>query len=299
MALETMDQASPRTTDAPLKTTRRGAELFYRHSLWVRFAHWFNVLFVVLLLMSGLQIFNAHPMLHWGIKGDEADPALLSIYAEDRVEGPPIGWLQVGDLTIHTTGVLGAFRDKDGQIAERGFPWWITIPTYQSLAEGRRWHFFFAWLFVLNGFAYLIYGFAARHFQRDLTPTRGEVRGIGRSILDHLRLRHPRGDAAKRYNVLQKLTYIALIFILLPLMILTGLTMSPGVDSAVPWLLDLFGGRQSARTIHFFTASLIVLFVIVHVLEVFLAGFFNEMRSILTGWFAVKPEPGTPQGSEP
>jgi thiosulfate reductase cytochrome b subunit len=112
-------------------------------------------------------------------------------------------------------------------------------------------------------------------------------------------LRHPRGDAAKRYNVLQKLTYIALIFILLPLMILTGLTMSPGVDSAVPWLLDLFGGRQSARTIHFFTASLIVLFVIVHVLEVFLAGFFNEMRSILTGWFAVKPEPGTPQGSEP
>jgi len=274
--------------------TRTGKELIYRHSFFVRLTHWVNVLCVILLLMSGLQIFNAHPMLHWGIKGDEADPALLSVYAEDQVEGPPVGWLQLGNAKFNTTGVLGVFRDQDGFLSGRAFPWWITVPSYQSLAEGRRWHFFFAWVFALNGFAYLIYGFAVRHFQRDLKPTGYDLKNVGRSVLDHLRFRHARGEAAKRYNVLQKLAYLTVIFVLLPLMIVTGLTMSPGVDSAAPWLPEIFGGRQSARTIHFFTATAIVLFVLVHVLEVLFAGFFNEMRSIITGWFAVKPERSKP-----
>ena len=105
-----------------------------------------------------------------------------------------------------------------------------------------------------------------------------------------MRFRHPRGEEAKRYNALQKFTYLAVVFVLLPLMLITGLAMSPGIDSAAPWLPDLFGGRQSARTIHFISATLLVLFVVVHLLEVVLAGFFNEMRSIITGWFAVRPE---------
>src|ERR1700712_4125110 len=237
-AQETIEEPQP-------PRTRGGKELIYRHSFFVRLAHWINVLCVVLLLMSGMQIFNAHAMLHWGIKGDEADPAILSIYAEEQVEGPPIGWTQIGSAKFNTTGWLGVFRDRDGFLSGRAFPWWLTVPSYQNLAEGRRWHFFFAWLFALNGFAYLIYGFAGRHFRRDLAPTRYDLKHIGRSILDHLKLKHPRGEAAKRYNVLQKLTYIAVIFILLPLMIATGLTMSPGVDSTAHWLLDLFGGRQS------------------------------------------------------
>ncbi len=286
MALDIADQRAGRRP----RKTGSGKELIYRHSLFVRLAHWINVLCIALLLMSGLQIFNAHPMLHWGIAGGDTDPAALSIYGEEQLDGSAIGWVKIGGTRFNTTGVLGVFRDRDGFLSGRAFPWWITLPSYQSLAEGRRWHFFFAWLFALNGLAYLIYGFAARHFQRDLAPTRFDLRNIGRSLLDHLRFRHPRGEAAKRYNVLQKLTYIAVIFVLLPLMIVSGLTMSPGVDAAAPWLLELFGGRQSARTIHFITATLIVLFVIVHLLEVLLSGFFNEMRSILTGWFAVKPE---------
>ena len=145
-------------------------------------------------------------------------------------------------------------------------------------------------LFAFNGFAYLAYGFAARHIQRDLAPTRRDLRGIGRSIVNHLRFRHPRGEEAKRYNALQKFTYLTVVFVLLPLMLITGLAMSPGIDSAAPWLPDLFGGRQSARTIHFISATLLVLFLVVHLLEVVLAGFFNEMRSIITGWFAVRPE---------
>jgi thiosulfate reductase cytochrome b subunit len=289
MALDIADQTIAEPVPA-VRHTRSGKELIYRHSLLVRLAHWVNVLCVVLLLMSGLQIFNAHAMLHWGIKGDEADPAVLSIYVEEQLDGPPIGWLQIGSAKFNTTGWLGVFRDRDGSLSGRAFPWWITIPSYQNLAEGRRWHFFFAWLFGLNGLAYLIYGFAARHFQRDLTPTRFDLAHIGRSILDHLKLKHPRGEAAKRYNVLQKLAYIAVIFVLLPLMIATGLTMSPGVDSTAHWLLDVFGGRQSARTIHFITATLIVLFSLVHLIEVLISGVFNELRSMITGWFAVKPE---------
>ena len=270
--------------------TRRGRELIYRHTVFVRLSHWLNAICFAVLLMSGLQIFNAHPMLHWGVKGDEADPALFSIYAEDQLEGPPIGWLQIGSAKFNTTGVLGVFTDRDGFLSGRAFPWWVTLPSYQSLAEGRRWHFFFAWLLAINGFAYVIYGFTVGHFRRDLTPTHRDVRGLGRSILDHLRFRHARGDAAKRYNVLQKFAYIFVVFILFPLMVVTGVSMSPGIDSAAPWLPDLFGGRQSARTIHFIAATSLVLFVLVHLLEVLLAGVFNEMRSMITGWFSVRPE---------
>ena len=280
MAVETAEGGT-RTRRTPPRDGR--GELVYRHTLFVRIAHWLNVLCLAVLLMSGLQIFNAHPMLHWGIKGDEADPAIFSIYAEERDVGPTIGWVQIGSRTFDTTGVLGFFTDRDGYPSERAFPWWITLPSYPALAEGRRWHFFFAWLFALNGLA-------ARHFSRDLAPTRGDWRGIGRAILDHFTFRHPRGDAAKRYNVLQKLAYIAVIFVLLPLMVVTGITMSPGIDSAAPWLPELFGGRQSARTIHFITATLLVLFVVVHVAEVLISGVFNEMRSMITGWFRVRPE---------
>ena len=211
-----------------------------------------------------------------------------------QLEGPPIGWTKIGNTPFDTTGVLGVFMDQDGYLSGRAFPYWITLPSYASLAEGRRWHFFFAWLFAINGLVYLIYGFLRRHFQRDIAPTRADLRSIGRTILDHLKFKRARGEEAKRYNVLQKLTYIAVIFVLLPLMILTGLSMSPGANSAVQWLPQLFGGRQSARAIHFISGSLIVLFVLVHVLEVFIVGFFNEMRSMITGWFAIRPEkPGT------
>jgi thiosulfate reductase cytochrome b subunit len=272
------------------RRTRSGRELIYRHGVLVRVAHWVNAICFLVLLMSGLQIFNAHPMLHWGVKGDEADPSIFSIYAEEQLEGAPIGWVQIGSAKFDTTGYLGVFRDRDGFLSGRAFPWWVTLPGYQSLAEGRRWHFFFAWLLAINGFGYLAYGFAARHFQHDLAPTGRDIRGIGRSILDHLRFRRPRGEEARRYNALQKIAYLSVIFVFVPLMVVSGVSMSPGIDSAAPWLPDLFGGRQSARTIHFITASLLVLFVLVHLIEVLLAGVFNEMRSMITGWFAIRPE---------
>ena len=137
---------------------------------------------------------------------------------------------------------------------------------------GRRWHLFFAWVFVLNGIAYVMYSLLGRHLARDLTPTRTELRSIGKSIRDHLRFTHPTGEAAKQYNVLQKLTYLAVIFGLLPLIILGGWAMSPRLDTAIPSWVDLLGGRQSARTIHFVGAWLLVAFVLIHVFQVIVTG---------------------------
>ena len=134
------------------------------------------------------------------------------------------------------------------------------------------------------------YSITTRHLGRDLTPTGNEWRSIGQSIVDHLRFRHPSGDAAKRYNVLQKLAYLAVIFILLPLVILMGFAMSPWLDALIPAWVDLFGGRQSARTIHFIVAWLLVAFVLIHVFEVIVSGFWNHLRSMITGRYKIDTE---------
>lgn len=259
-----------------------------RHSLVTRITHWLNVACLSFLLLSGLQIFNAHPELYWGHFGADGDPALLTIGSSGRGEGAQ-GFLRVAGLEVSTTGVLGV-SDVDGQPTARAFPAWATIPSFQDLAAGRRWHFFFAWLFLINGIIYFSFALMSGHFRRDLAPTVGELspRHLWHEVLDHARLRFPTGEEAKRYNALQKLTYLAVIALLLPLMILTGLTMSPGLDAAFPWLVDVFGGRQSARTIHFVTASLLVLFIIVHVAMVVLSGTWNNIRSMVTGRYAIK-----------
>ena len=274
---------------APPKIAKPRREVIYRHRLWVRVAHWLNAWFLLVLLMSGLQIFNAHPQLYWGDQGFEIFPKLLSMHAAQTVSGRMVGLTTVFGHRFFTTGVFG-LSTIHGQLAGRGFPAWITLPSWQDLASGRRWHFFFAWLFVLNGLGYGLWSLFSRHLSRDLIPTVGDLRGIGHSILDHIRLRHPKGEAAKRYNVLQRLAYLIVMFVLLPLMVLTGMTMSPGLDAAFPQLLWLFDGRQSARTIHFCVAALVVLFFVVHIVEVILAGPLNELRSMITGRYAVPSE---------
>jgi thiosulfate reductase cytochrome b subunit len=259
-------------------------ESFYRHRAPVRLTHWINALCILFLVGSGLNIFNAHPRLYWGLYGADANQPFFSIGAFDTPEGTR-GTTQIGPWHLDTTGILGWSR-VDGDFQDRGWPDWLTIPSFQDLADARHWHFLFAWLLVINGLAYLGYSLWARHIQRDIWPTRADVKAIPRSILDHLKLRHPSGEAAKRYNVLQKLAYLG-VLTLITLMVLTGLTMSPGIDAVFPLLLDIFGGRQSARSIHFICATLIVLFVIVHLVEVVLAGPINEIRSMLTGHYRI------------
>jgi thiosulfate reductase cytochrome b subunit len=279
----------PALAAAPARPAR---EVIYRHSIIVRLTHWINVLAISLLVMSGAQIFNAHPRLYWGQYGADADKPILAMAAMNAPGGKLVGVTQVGGLKFTTTGFLGVSNGPGGVQTVQGFPGWLTVPSYRDLATGRHWHFFLAWVFVINGLIYLAAGLVSGHFRRDIAPTGAQLRPshILGNIWDHIRLKHPTGEEAKRYNILQKLTYIIVIFVLLPLMVGTGLTMSPGFDSILPGLLTLFGGRQSARTIHFISANLIVLFVLVHVVEVFLAGVWNEVRSMITGRYVVPAE---------
>jgi len=247
---------SPSMSDlpGPALSAKPAPLIIRRHSLVTRVTHWINALCILVLLMSGLQILNAHPALYWGQFGSNFDTPWLAL--ETRVPG------------------------------------WLTLPSYQDLATGRRWHFIFAWLFVINGAVYLAAGAVNGHFKRDLAPTGSELspRHIGQDMVNHLRLKFPKGEAAKRYSILQKLAYLSVIAGLMPLIVLTGLTMSPGFNAFAPWLLDLFGGRQSARSLHFIATNLIVLFVAVHVVMVILAGFWSGMRSMITGRYMIEPE---------
>lgn len=262
--------------------------VIYRHKLPVRIMHWINAICLLILLGSGLQIFNAHPALYWGQRS-HFDHPLLSMTAQQAPNGKLRGVTTLGSHSFNTTGVFGA-SNMGGQPAARGFPSWLTIPGPQWLSMGRLWHFFFAWLFVINGVAFAAYALIGRHFRRDLAPTRTDWRGIGRSIIDHALLRHPKGEAAARYNVLQKITYLIVIFIFGPVMVLMGLAMSPRMDSVLGWLVDLVGGRQSARTIHFILAWGFVAFFLIHIFEVLVSGVGNELRSIITGRYAIHEE---------
>jgi Ni/Fe-hydrogenase b-type cytochrome subunit len=228
-------------------------DLVKRHRLSTRLWHWLNALCLYVLFTSGLGIFNAHPRLYWGQYGANFDHA----------------WLELSRF---------------------GAVW--TLPGSYDLALSRRWHLAFALIFAFALLAYMLWSLVNRHIGRDLAFRKGELKPahVWQDIKDHARLRLPAGMAALRYNVLQKASYIGIIFVALPLLIFTGLTMSPGMDAAWPWLTDLFGGRQSARSIHFITAWLLFAFLLVHILMVLLAGPLNELRSMITGRYRLPPE---------
>lgn len=250
-----------------------------RHRLSTRLWHWVNAGTLVVMLMSGLMIFNAHPRLYWGAFGANADPAWLEIGAEGTR-----GYLRLGGTELDTTGVLGVSR-RDGQLWAVAFPGWATLPSGYDLALARRWHLTFAWLLAGGLAAYAVASLANGHLWRDLRPRARELAPghLWAEVKAHARLDFPKGEAARRYNTLQKLSYLLVLVGLLPAMVLSGLAMSPAMDAAAPWLLDLFGGRQSARSVHFIAAWLLVGFVVVHLAMVLLAGPVNEVRSMITG----------------
>lgn len=288
MALSEPD-AEPQAASPPPAAFRR--EVIYRHAVAVRLTHWINALILVLLLASGLRLFNYHPALYWGNYGYSGVPSFLSIAALEDVEtDAPVGVTTIMGHNFITTGVLGVAYDAKGEPVAGAFPRWLTFPG--GLAVVRDVHFAAAWLLVFNGLVYLLFGLFSGHFRRDLMPAAGELRPrhMLADLWNHLRLRRPRGEAARRYNVLQKLAYVIVVFVLLPVMVLTGLTMSPAVTAAMPFLFDMFGGRQSARTIHFLVANLLVLFVFVHIIQVVVTGLFNNMRAMITGRYAILPE---------
>lgn len=268
----------------------RGEPSIYRHRLPARLMHWINVVCLLVLIGSGLQIFIAHPALYWGDDSDFANPA-LSLTGKPGADGKLRGTTQIGSLRFDTTGVLGVSDNMMGQPSVRAFPTWSTIPGGRDLAQGRRWHFFFAWIFVINGLLYWWWSWRARHLRDDLLPTGKELRGIGASIGAHLKFRHPTGVEATRYNVLQKLAYLAVIFVLAPAVVLMGLAMSPQLNSIMGWMVDLVGGRQSARTWHFVIAVGFIAFIFLHLFMVLVSGPVNQIRSMITGHYRIRLKP--------
>ena len=260
--------------------------LIYRQSRWTRSTHWVWAICLFFLMLTGLQIFNAHPSLHIGQEsGFEYDNAILEIGAREQGPATYSGYTRVFGREFDTTGFLGV-SGPDQDI--RAFPAALTIPSNRSLATGRVIHFFFAWVLV-GTLAIWAVASALNGHLRSLVPTPADLRGLPRDVADHARLRF---HHTRDYGVLQKLAYASVLFVALPLMILTGLSMSPWFNATAPWLLDLFGGRQTARTIHFLMMVGLIGFFVVHMAMILAAGPINELRSIITGWYRIDPEKG-------
>ncbi|WP_128892916.1 cytochrome b/b6 domain-containing protein [Erythrobacter sp. HKB08] len=215
-----------------------------RHALSTRVWHWLNLLCVVILFMSGLNISNAHRYLYWGDYG---------------------------------------FSPADAWLAVPRFPGWMTIPDYYSLAKARDWHILFAWPFALGMLFMWVAMLVNGHFWRDIRTHLAEwkPRAIWHDIREHLRLNFDHGEG--NYNFLQKLAYGVVLGIVLPGMIFTGMAISPGFEPAAPWLVDMFGGRQSARSFHFIFAWGLFAFFVVHVLLVLVSGPIRQLRDMITG----------------
>jgi thiosulfate reductase cytochrome b subunit len=262
------------SADRRSETTSR----VYRHPLLVRVTHWVTALALIVLAMSGMQIFNAHPALY-ASDASQFNHPIFSIQAALSPTAQDVGYVQIGPWRINTTGVLGFGPDGMGGMSPRAFPAWATIPTYQDLADGRRWHIFFAWIFGLCALVYARWAIA-------LLPTRADVRDLPRALREHL---VPwRVAASAKLNPLQKFSYFGIVFIVAPIVIVSGMALSPAIDAHAHWLTQMFGGRQFARIWHFGAMLALMAFFVVHLIMVALTGLVNNLRSMITGWLVVE-----------
>jgi thiosulfate reductase cytochrome b subunit len=230
-----------------------------RHSALVRVTHWITTLCFLALLVSGIEIVISHPRFYWGETGNDLTPVLFKI---------PIP----ASRNLVPTNYGYVMPDQNG---------W-----------SRYLHFQAAWVVIFTGVLYVIFGWLAGHFRRNLLPHGADLswRSFSASIASHLRLERPSEAEAWSYNVLQRLSYLFVIFVLFPLVIWTGLAMSPAFVSAFPASVNVLGGQQSARTLHFFVSLALVLFLVVHVGMIGLAGFWSRMRAMITGRVATTME---------
>jgi len=223
-----------------------------RHSAVVRVTHWVTTLCFLALLVSGVEILMSHPRFYWGEAGNVLTPPLFKLPVPASRSTVPTGYGYV-------------LPDQNG---------W-----------SRYLHFQAAWVLVLTGLLYVVLGLYQGHFRRSLLPARADItpRKLLLVVAQDLRLKPGSEEEASSYNVLQRLTYLIVIFVLFPMVIWTGLAMSPAIASAIPAVVTVLGGQQSARTIHFFVSLLLVLFLLVHIVMVWLAGFRNRVRAMITG----------------
>jgi len=263
-------------------------ERVYRHGVTARTSHWLWALAMLVLVMSGLQIFNAAPYLDASDKSNPQKRVLA--FNAGMADGHPVGTTTIFGATFNTTHLFGYTNDGMGAESERAFPAWATLPGPQDLADGRRWHLFFAWALFVAFVAYVISA-GLRGTLRELIARPSDLPKLLPMQLYYLRLRRdppPHGT----YNPLQKVAYTVVLFVFFPLIIITGLALSPGVDAAFPWLTAVFGGRQFARTWHFTLMALLLGYFATHLTLVLTTGMWNNMRSMITGWYTLGKHDG-------
>jgi thiosulfate reductase cytochrome b subunit len=239
-----------------------------RHTGWVKCTHWIVTLSFLLLLFSGVEILMVHPRLYWGDVGNGLMPAWLELPISRNHQLP---WeAQEAFYEGAANGPVSMSR---------------TFRTFNQNSWGRSLHFLAGWLLFAAGAVYLLVGIFTAHFRRHLLPRWAELRrGAFRAELrDHLRLRIRRATGGPQYGLLQKCAYVGVVFIAFPGEVLTGFTMAPAITAAHPWLLTLFGGYQSARSVHFLLAVTLVLFVAAHVMMVVKSGFGRQLRGMTLG----------------
>lgn len=257
----------------------------YRHSAAARLTHWLFFIAFLALVSSGLQIFNAAPYLD---ASDRSNPAHRVLAIDSPAEGT--GTTAVFGHTFRTTGWLGWTDDGMGGRGARAFPGWLTIPAYQDLADGRRWHLFFAWIMIVCGLAYIVAGLL-RGDLRELVLRPRDVPKLLPMQLYYLRLRKEAPPHGK-YNPLQKLAYSLVLFVFAPLIVISGFALSPGADAWVAPLTWVFGGRQYARLWHFVLMIALCGFFATHLVLVATQGVFNHMRSMITGRYRLGSHDG-------
>lgn len=261
----------------------------YRHSVTVRVTHWLSALALLVLVMSGLQIFNASPNLD---ASDKSSPArrVLAITGGTLPDGRPVGEVVLFGHAFRTTHILGYGDDGMGGEAPRAFPAWLTLPGYQALADGRLWHLFFAWVFTLCGAAYIIAGIVRKDL-RLLILRPADIPKLWPMQAYYLRLRRDPPRYGK-YNPLQKMAYTLVLFVFAPLIVLSGLALSPGIDAIANPLTVVFGGRQFARLWHFVFMLALLGFTGVHLVLVFSTGAVNNLRSMILGTYRLGKHEG-------
>jgi thiosulfate reductase cytochrome b subunit len=277
VALDPADTAAVPVAEPPVAPPSDAPD--HSHARTTRVWHWVNLVALIALFMSGLMIFNAHPRLYWGEYGNRDEPAWLVIGQQGAR-----GFLEVGGNRIDTTGVLGRYEDGEGQMRSRAFPGWATIPTDYNLADARHWHFFFAWIFAFGLLLFMVISLFNGHIRSMIAMRAAEwhPRALWRTIVDHASFDFHTAPG-ETYNPLQKLSYIAVIFVMLPLMIVTGLAMSPATDAALHFPSMMFGGRQTARSLHFIIAFSLIGFMALHVALVIIHKPLTLLRGMTIG----------------
>ncbi len=270
-------------------TEPKSGDRVYRHSVVARTAHWLWTLALLVLVMSGLQIFNAAPYLD---ASDKSDPShrVLAFGAHTDARNQQVGTTTIFGHTFTTTHVFGLTDDGSGGQSERAFPAAVTLPAVQNLADGRLWHLFFGWALTLAIVAYIVAA-AIRGDIAELILRPSDVPKLLPMQLYYLRLR-PEPPPHGKYNPLQKMAYTIVLFVFIPLMIVTGLALSPGIDAIAGPLTWVLGGRQFARTWHFTIMSLLILYFITHMALVFMTGPVNNIISMITGWYKLRDHDG-------